>query len=449
MESNSNSNSNSAANPNVKLSKLQKRELSKLLDKYENRKDYGRENKNPRRTFLHITEKNYPDYYHVSDSQFRLDYNAEMAELEKLGFIELIWQRYQEGEYLDKIALRDDNVAHTYAALNRQPKIEYYRELAQIFHQHHQEASGHLNAFYGEMLNKLKNLENLPAQLKYETSEEMGDLLTGLNRLTQAKDHEMLKRNFSAALYGDSKRWDKYEKSIVWILKHYWPGYRESNQSNDAGAVYQQDPIGMADNELLSEFGLIENPRHVNISGSMKFTTDLGAVDLAQFYPDVGLSPQMIKDMQIKSLKADYIITIENLTSFYHYLTVAPGNHLVIYLGGYHNRMRRQILIKLWDFVQAHKLAVRFYHWGDIDLGGFRIYTHLKEQTGILFAPLMMDEKTYLDHLDSGHAFNKEYEKKLAELLHDERYNQFHDLIKLMLKHKVRVEQEAVREVLM
>lgn len=433
--SNLNDNSNISTNLNIKLSKLQQKELAKLLDKHENRKDYGREIKSSRRTFLHITEKNYPDYYHISDSNFRLDYNAEMEELEKHGLVELIWKRYQEGEYLEKIALCEDNIARAYAALNRKPKIEFYRELKQIFQKYQKEANSYLNEFYQDMLDKLENLENLPYQVKCDTPREMEELLTGLNRLTEEKEHEVLKRNFSVTVYGNSKRWEKYENRIVWILKNYW--------LDDSGD--NRDHID--DTELLSEFGLIENPRHVNISGPMEFSTDQGVVDLKSFYPDVGLPPQMIKDMQICSLNADSVITIENLTSYYHYLIGAPENHLVIYLGGYHNRMRRQILNKLRDFVQAHELSTSFYHWGDIDLGGFRIYAHLKEKTEIPFQPLMMDEKTYLECLESGHEFNKDYEKKLADLLDDDKYSQFHNLISLMLKHKMRIEQEAVGKV--
>ncbi|ACB84363.1 Wadjet anti-phage system protein JetD domain-containing protein [Natranaerobius thermophilus] len=457
MDSNSNNNSNLSTNSNVKLTKLQKRELSKLLDKYENRKDYGKESKNPRRDFLHITEKNYPDYYHVSDSKFRLDYNAEMKELEKHGFIDLIWKKYQEGEYLEKIALQYENLEQAYSVLNRKPKIEYYRELEKIFYKYYKEASSNLNNFYEEMLSKLKHLQKLPAQVKYETPHEIEELLIGLNQLTKNKELEILKRNFSVELYRDSKRWDKYERRIVWIIKNYWSNKTDNKELdqelNQELAKPLKDHIYdiymMEDNELLAEFGLIENPRHVNISGYMKFSTHQGEIDLVAFYPDVGLPPQMVKDMKINTLKANCIITIENLTSFYHYLSVAPDNHLVIYLGGYHNRMRRHILNKLWDFVKYQGMETKFYHWGDLDLGGFRIYNHLKEKTNIPFAPLMMDEKTYLYHIDNGHKFNKDYEKKLTDLLKDDEYSEFHNLINLMLKHKVRIEQEAVRDIVL
>ncbi len=422
-----------------KLSQLQRQELNRLLDKYENRKDYGKAEKSPRRTFLHMTQKEYPDYYHISDSQFRLDYNAEMEHLAELGLVELFWKKFEEGECLEKIALNEDKVDVIYQILQRKPKVDQFRDMKQIFLDYQQEAPEGLNTFYCSILDKLEHLEKLPAQVNWEHLNQLAEFLNGLNRLAKSEGQEEIpRRQFSVELYGDTKRWEKlYEKRAVWVLRNYW------SASDGEGTDSLES---LEEGELLSEFGVVENPLPVNVRGDLKFVTPSGEVDLSLFYPDVGLSPRMIQDMEITGLDVDAVVTIENLTSFYHYISAAPRSHLVIYLGGYHNRMRRRILSKLWEYNQRYDLNIGFYHWGDIDLGGFRIFSHLKEKTQIPFKPLMMDENTYLKHLDLGHGFDDHYGKKLARLLKDEHYSEFHTLIRMMLEKKKIVEQEAVQE---
>ncbi|MBS4031240.1 MAG: DUF2399 domain-containing protein [Clostridiales bacterium] len=200
-------------------------------------------------------------------------------------------------------------------------------------------------------------------------------------------------------LYSNSKRWEELEKSILWVVKKYCPP--QSRRASER-------------------------------------------VDVSSFYPDLGLSPSMIQEMVVEECKAEAVVTIENLTSFYQYVYDGPDNHLVIYLGGYHNRPRRLILTKIWEFFKAQNSPTPFYHWGDMDLGGFRIWNHLCQKTGISVKPLMMDEETYLGHISRGQIMDDGYLKKLAELLENPSYGPLHRLIYLMLEKGIKIEQETV-----
>jgi len=55
-----------------------------------------------------------------------------------------------------------------------------------------------------------------------------------------------------------------------------------------------------------------------------------------------------------------------------------------------------------------------------------------------------MDEETYLKHLSYGQPVDECYCQKLALLLDNPGLEVFYPLIRLMLKHKLRIEQEAV-----
>ncbi len=474
------------------LSELQKRELTKLVNKYENRKDYGQKTQNPRKTYVHIKEKNYPDYFHISDSNFRLEYNAAMEELEKMGLVQLVWKKFERGEFLDKIALEEKRLEDIYRLLNRQPKADYYRELESIFNKYRESALKVLTVFYDEMLEKIKRLENLPNQVRFDSLSDTEDFLFGLNNIVKnglrSDLVEVPKRQFSIELYGESKRLEDFEKKILYVLQNYLQDYNQNynpnnsheyrrkykqkynlgtenlkDNSNDNSNIektqikdtytkdaYTKDTHLKEEDEItLAEFGIIDNPHPVNIRGQLEFETSKGMVDLNKFYPDVGLSPRMIQDMTITGLNATAIVTIENLTSYYIYIKSAPEEQLVIYLGGYHNKMRRNILSKIWQFQRnCQGQNLEFYHWGDIDYGGFRIFKHLKAKTGIPFKPLMMDENTYVKHYHKGHKFESNYERKLEKLLNDEDYIEFHPVIRLMLDKKIRLEQEGVTEII-
>jgi hypothetical protein len=83
----------------MKLSDIQKGILNELIDRYERRRGYGSAEKSRRRTLLKIDSKNYPNYFHVSSSSFRLLFNAEMEALEREGFVTLLLTFSNIGSY--------------------------------------------------------------------------------------------------------------------------------------------------------------------------------------------------------------------------------------------------------------------------------------------------------------------------------------------------------------
>ncbi len=413
----------------MKLSYVQVEVLNILVDRYEKRSDYSSTEKSRRRTLLKIDATRFPDYQHVSDASFRLTFNAEIKQLESKGFIKLEWQRYCEGEYLQRIALVEPALPEIYGLLGRRSKEELYLSAAELFEQWSRSAPPELNHFYGSMLSRLKNLEPLPAALKPGREGELKDLLAGLHAVFTPRRGDLARRLLSVRLYGDSKRWQSLENQVVAIIREYCS--READK--DAGAE-----------EVLAERGIVDNPGQINLAGPLVFSTAAGRVDVGLFYPDLGLSTEMAADLSIEACPAEVVVTVENKTSFYEYIRSAPSSHLVIYLGGYPNPPRRRLLEKLDRYFESQNRQVIFYHWGDLDYGGITIWQRLTEKTGIYFEPLYMDEETYLKHLGYGQPLDERYCRKLAALLDKRDLRIFHPLIRLILKHKLRIEQEAV-----
>jgi hypothetical protein len=415
----------------VKLSNIQKKILNTLLDRYERRRNYGSAEKSRRRTLLKVDSKNFPDYFHVSNSSFRLMFNAEMEALERLGFITLEWVRFDRGHTLERMALVENKLPAIYQALKRHTKKETYQKAAEHLRKLQYSAPPLLHPYYDELLCRLAAYEPLPPPLRPEKHEELTDLLWGFNALFVPREEEIAKRALSVQLYGDSKRWQQLEKGILQLLRDF---YRltegEESEADDA--------------TLLEERGIVNNPGHIYLAGPLILATPGGKIDLSLFEPDLGLPTKMVKSLEIVDCSAKAVVTVENLTSFYQYVLEGPPGQLTIYLGGFARTACRVFLQKLYLFCRKHKKTPPFYHWGDLDLGGFKIWHDLREKTGIPIQPFLMDEKIYLEHLHLGQPISEQYTQKLATLLEDSAFAPFHTLITLILEKKIRLEQEAI-----
>ena len=84
----------------------------------------------------------------------------------------------------------------------------------------------------------------------------------------------------------------------------------------------------------------------------------------------------------------DYIITIENPTSFWRYCTEIGGSYLALLSDGF---PARDVLSSMTHLVKAARniTDAPIYHWGDIDAGGVRIAAHLEDAFGI---PLLLHQ---------------------------------------------------------
>jgi hypothetical protein len=110
--------------------------------------------------------------------------------------------------------------------------------------------------------------------------------------------------------------------------------------------------------------------------------------------------------------------------------------YFVLYLGGFHNRVRRDFISMLHD---QNSEAI-FYHFGDIDAGGFLILEHLRRTTGIDIIPYNMDLDTLKKYEKMGKPLTENDRKRLGKL----QEGQFSEIVDYMLEKNVKLEQEAI-----
>jgi len=397
------------------MSDYRKYILTKLLDKYEKSKVFRGENLVNRKIDFKFNLDTLKDYYHPTNVELKLEINEVCKNLEKEGLIFIHWQKYEEGNIIERIQLNIDNVDIIYKELKRTRKIELERQMINFLKQYENHPTW-ISEFVRYLINRLEKGESIDKYFSLNDQKLAQDIFIALEAILK-QEIEIPKRLFSIKLFNHSKYFETIEHKIISIMKEFGPYGLDAN--------------------YLAEENIIDNPGYVYLKGTGIFKCGEQFLDLSKLTGDVGLSTNLLKNIEIIKLDVSRIITIENLTSFHTY---TPQNELVIYLGGYHNKLRRSFLKMLHEF-NPHLI---FYHWGDLDLGGFRILHHLRSQTGVPFKPLYMDLNTLKYYEDYAMPINKEYEKQLIELLGKEEYQEFRDVIQYMVDKKIRLEQEIV-----
>lgn len=390
--------------------------LNNLLDIYERSALYKGTSLNDRKISFNMTTKSLKDYFDEDNYLKKEEIDQSAKELENLNLINIHWGKGFEKHLIKKIDLNLNNIMDAYKILKRIPKENREEECITLLKQYKEE-NFPLGEFCKFIIKKLNEKSSVKKYLDIENIEECKDVLKALKNVID-QDEEIFKRNFSIKVFGDSKRFEALEGKVLKILKDF--RYEETL--------------------TLEEFNILNNPSYVYFKGDAKIQLNEKALDIGELHFGIGISSQdlkVIKDIYINTSK---IITIENLTTFN---TFNEEDFVCIYLGGFHNNARRQLLKKIKE-TNSNKV---FYHFGDIDCGGFKILKHLREKIGINFVPYNMDLKTLVNGIRFCKTLTQNDKKMLEEMLKDESYKEFFQVLKYMLKENIKLEQEGAAHV--
>ena len=247
-------------------------------------------------------------------------------------------------------------------------------------------------------------------------------LIDTLDKVEQNRK-ECYIREFSIEHFHDSK---VFETLIPKICKIF----REENE----------ELTGFENEEILAEYQIYKTPGYVYMKGNVQiYSAGKQAADISAFPEGIAVAvgseedvPDICPDQTI-----DKVFTIENLTSFYRF---KQEHSLVIYLGGYHNHSRRNLLMQIYQKLPD----AQYYHFGDLDAGGFYILEHLKRKTGIPFQMFQMDIETLKKYEDYAKPLTENDKKRLMQLEKMELPDEERKLITYMLQKGIKLEQECI-----
>jgi len=412
--------------------------LNRLLDKYENSIHYRDKAKVNRKIAIAFNVKNFPWYWDAERPYLKKAIHQVIEDLAGQDIIFYRWMPFEKDNLLECAWLNLENIDSAYGAIGRRPKKDKVKETAKEIEDLLPRVTREwIKNFLDDCLAELHDKNDFPSLLPVEKGDREL-LFRAFLGLEDKKNSVLLERVFSLKYLGHSKAFQRDVKGrLARIANQYLLNSPELSPNNQEPTSNNPD---LTDDEVISELGIEKTSEEVLVWGAISFLYGNKEIDYSNFPFGGVVDTKYLQEMEICSVKASKLITIENKANFHYMVSRSLAeNILLVYLGGFPGPQKRKFLALLYK----SNPTVPFYHWGDIDLGGFRIFQTLRKVIPGL-APLFMDETTLLRYKDYCDELEDSYTKQLEKLMDKEEYKTFWPVIRLMLEEKIRLEQEAL-----
>ena len=221
-----------------------------------------------------------------------------------------------------------------------------------------------------------------------------------------------------------TKRFEKiYQSAVLSVLKQYSPLYEE----------------GMSDEELLTAHGILTYAQTLEFKGAVSYRIDDGPAisTAAQIYGTMFNKQTLENAVPISIVGIRQIMTIENKAN-YEKMQFRPDT-LYIFCHGFFSPLERKVLSRV---VELAGTDTEYFHWGDMDYGGIRIFKFLQKNLFPKLKPWKMDVTDYKMALQMGASISLETDKR-------ERFEQMDagvltPLKEAILKNGKEIEQELL-----
>lgn len=187
--------------------------LNRLIDKYEHSLVFKGTNK--RNVQISLVRGKDKELNFIDESDFYVfetEYNNLIKKLVDLGFI-----NYKKEKNREEISLRIDHIKEVYIFLGRKNLSETYHELIFSLYQIKvkSEIANKIIKFYFELLTSKMSFTSY-----FKDKEEMINLIKGVEEIS-LNEEEILLRNFSKKVFGNSKYLEKNQNKFVNLFNKF------------------------------------------------------------------------------------------------------------------------------------------------------------------------------------------------------------------------------------
>ncbi|HHW22934.1 MAG TPA: hypothetical protein GXX26_08660 [Clostridiaceae bacterium] len=406
--------------------------LGRLLDKYEKSSSFKGSN-SPRRIMIKMNRNEFPEY-DIENTYIREAWNSTVRELSEQGIAEFSWLKYEKGNIIDKVWLNLFNIGQAYSMAGRKPKRQMLDTLLARIDEISVKISDkpEMNWIRRFIEDTRQSIISRAAVTGYLPSDEEQALavLRALEVLGTSGDQQWLERVFSLRCFNDSKYFEKRVRvRLLGILRKYLPDEECQSEATDE--------------EILAQAGILKAPEQIEFKGGIVGRIGCSRVDFSSFIYGVIINSDTVKDLTIEEIgDIRKVLFIENKANYIHFISQNNDKELMtVFHGGFYSPVRGLFFKKLYEAAFRH--GVEFYHWSDMDLGGFLMFSRLKANIIPSLKPYLMDPASFESKLKYGQSIEPEYAGRLEKLLDDDRFKEFWELITLMLEKRMKVEQEA------
>jgi hypothetical protein len=377
-----------------------------------------------------------PDY--ASHDQYEL-FRAVNEAVEFLERRSLITATRNRAHVIQRVTLQQERVDEAGQWLGRDSRAQLLAELSNVL-ANYEQRNAVLARYAREQ--RIRLATNKYPQFFADSLAEYEHVLLAVDEMLKLQS-ETYVREFSARVFKDSKQFERISGKVAAFLREY----------SDESELYRFSGQSDEDRDwIFSQYNVLKTPSYVNLKGTAQVMLSGQQLDLTNIAGDLAFSSGILEQIERIHVTGSFVMTVENLTAF-HMMPRAPESQAgcYVYLGGFHNRVRRRLL----KLLAEQNPTVRFYHFGDIDAGGFLILRHLREATGIDFRAWRMDVETLKAHESYWRSLTTNDRTRLQQLLHesesscdllkqltDTGYDE--EVIRFMLLHDCKLEQELI-----
>lgn len=375
--------------------------LNQIIDSYERRstKTGWRQEKTGNKS-KKIQQEDY-------DAFGKTELLAEIIALEEQGLIRVSY--FNGRSDVEKITYNLKDIERFYEIEGRQSERSRLQEAWDQVSAYEREAeSSWLQAYYQDLLEDIDK-----GKYPKDLSNPGEGLFRCLNLLEKLREPVFV-RIFSSRYLGGSKVFEKTLKSrVVSIAKKYHP------MIDDA----------MEDYEILSQLYLETYAQQLELKGELRIRLAGREVDLSRFPYGAVLNTETLKHAGVgQRQKIRKIITVENKANYVS-MPYEEGT-LILFCHGFFSPLERDFLIKLEREVlepaRESGEEIEYWHTGDLDYGGVRIFRYIRARIFPRLRPWQMDAEQFdrygkyaLDIEPSSWEKLKEMEEPLLQPLMD------------------------------
>lgn len=391
--------------------------LNKLLDTYESSLLFSGENSRTVHIEFRFGKKVIPAYFDESSQEYE-KIHIMLKQLEEKQLIKILWKGNREGHIVSKVRLNTEKLDEAYKYVYRTPKNDMESDSLQILDTYAgQDATPVCRAFAEYLTGRLGEHKSVKEFVNLGDAAGTKQLLDIIQAI-EKNETQLYIREFSMIHFHDSKVFEKMAGKVAHVFKRF-----------------QKNCEDLELDEILAEYGIYHTPNYVYLKGDGDVLIGEEKIRLSALKQGLGISGDDIEKIRFTDTgKVEKVVTIENLTTYFRW---REENSLLIYLGGYHNAVRRELLQKVYSCCPA----AAYFHFGDIDAGGFEIYRHLREKTGIPFELYHMDKETLQLYEDYCRPLTDNDRKRLQDMGNRE---ELKEVVAYMLEHGIKLEQECI-----
>ena len=405
--------------------------LNLLLDRYERSGHCVPGKTSHQRIALSLAQGKYPPYRENDPSVMEI--NREVGSLVQEQLVFCTWRKGYEGWLLDKVYLNLERLPQIYARADRTPLRETADALCRLLRGAEEEIRTPWKLYFLEEERGRVRKTLHPSRFLPENPEQAQALLKVLAYTERGPE---LMRIISTNCFHDSKYLERnLRATLCAIARAYDP---------DLTAYRAAGEDILSQNVVLGQLGILTYPEIFEFCGNVKLVLSDAECRAGIFRRGFCLQSENVNQItRIEMPQIRSLLFVENRTNYRSLLLRGvPEGQMIVFHGGFYSPTKKRFFHLL---SQGLPKTAEILFWGDIDLGGFLMFTRLKKELFPGLTAYRMSLEEYEAYRENGMARSEKYLSVLRQNMEQQTFDPvFMPVAEEILSHAVTVEQEIM-----